>query len=101
MKRLGFIVLLIVVLAFTMGYSNAISADEDIGLSSVSPISFTDKNLMVQDLLNVEFEATYQAESGFVTHYVFDNDRGIEVDDVEYIFIGNLQSERLRASVFL
>ena len=105
MKRLGLIALLIPILIIAMGFvdttDGSITPDMEIEISSIILVNSIAEDITIQDLLNVEFSATYQIEAEFVSHNVYDYDSGIEVSDVEYIFIGNLQNERLRASVFL
>ena len=120
MKRLGLIALLIPILIIAMGFvdttDGSITPDMEIEISSIILVNSIAEDITIQDLLNVEFSATYQTEAKFVTAYIYDQiDEGIcfmsnifvhngaeLFADVEYIYIGDiLPSDGLRLSTFL
>ena len=105
MKRIGLLVLLITIILIGMSFTDSGVSAIDNPMGDVIQAPALTNNIVedvtIQDLLNVEFEATYQAEAEFATHYVSDNDKGIEAADVQYVYIGNLRGEDLRALIFL
>ena len=122
MKRLGLIALLIPILIIMMSFvdttDGSMTPDGEIGVSCVILVNSIAKDITIQDLLNVEFEATNRTEAEYFTTYINNDkatngicliprpnglyDRGVFFADVEYIYIGDiLPSDGLRLSKFL